>query len=178
MAYVHQLFGAASIQVRLLFEGGLYAMFQSAKPVKAVWHAVTRTVKAKLDFVYVKKKVFENVNKHFGILKAVKFSPTWTIAPPFSSRGFYWSAASVQLEFGESAASVFECGFQSSAAFIHDFTVLRQLGGGIEWDENKEMNTGRLKISLCGWISPHLKTGVICRVLSLFLDVQHQHTSK
>ena len=105
--YNFQLFGAASIQVRLVFEGGLYCMqcFQSAKPMKAVWHGVTRTVKAKLDFVYV-TKVFQNVNKHVGILKEVKFSPTWTIAPPFSSRGFYLSAAYVQCEFGESAASI------------------------------------------------------------------------
>ena len=89
--------------------------FQSAKPMKAVWHGVTRTVKAKLDFVYV-TKVFQNVNKHVGILKEVKFSPTWTIAPPFSSRGFYLSVAYVQCEFGESAASIrvrllIKCGF-------------------------------------------------------------------
>ena len=47
--------------------------FQSAKPVIAVWHDLTSTVKAKLDFVFV-KKVFQNVNKHLRILKAVNLA--------------------------------------------------------------------------------------------------------
>ena len=74
--------------------------FEFAKPVKAVWHDGTRRVKAKLDFVNVKKG-FQNVNEHFGMQKAGEFSPSWTIL----CRQFR-AAAYVQLEFGESAASI------------------------------------------------------------------------
>ena len=38
---------------------------KSTKPVKAIWHDVTCTVKAKLDVVSV-----TNVSKHFGIQKS------------------------------------------------------------------------------------------------------------
>ena len=37
LSAILKLFGAASIQVRLLFEGGFYAIFEYATPVKAVW---------------------------------------------------------------------------------------------------------------------------------------------
>ena len=49
--------------VRLLFKCGFYSRvhymqcFQSAKPVKAVWHDVIWTVKARVDFLNVKKSV-------------------------------------------------------------------------------------------------------------------------
>ena len=52
--------------------------YESAKRVKAVWHKVTCTVKAILDFVSV-TKLFQNLNKHFGMQKAAELSPTWTI---------------------------------------------------------------------------------------------------
>ena len=53
---------AASIQVRLLFEDGLYANALSLQSAKAVWHNinVTDTAKAKLDFVSV-TKLIQNV---------------------------------------------------------------------------------------------------------------------
>ena len=35
---VFQLLSVASIQVRLLFEGGLYADPDSSNPIKSVWH--------------------------------------------------------------------------------------------------------------------------------------------
>ena len=76
---IFQLFGAASVQVRLLFEGGIYAQFWVCKSrVKAVWHDKTCTVNAKLHFVNV-TKLFENVNKHFGMQKVVEFTPQRTI---------------------------------------------------------------------------------------------------
>ena len=52
---------AASIQVRLLFEDGLYANALSLQSAKAVWHNinVTYTAKAKLDFVIT--KLIQNV---------------------------------------------------------------------------------------------------------------------
>ena len=70
--------------VRLLFKCGFYSMAaemqcsESAKAVKAVFHDVTCTVKVKLDFVII-PKLFQNVNKYFGMQKAVAFRPTWTI---------------------------------------------------------------------------------------------------
>ena len=44
---------------------------ESAKPLKAVWHDVKCTLKAKPDFVNV-TKLFQNVNKHFGMQKAAE----------------------------------------------------------------------------------------------------------
>ena len=52
---IFQLFSAASIQVWVLFKCGLYAMFSVCKAMKAVWNDVTRAMKAKLDFVNVRK---------------------------------------------------------------------------------------------------------------------------
>ena len=53
---IFHLFGAASILVWLLFLRAAYMQCcESAKPVKAVWHGVTCTVKAKLNFVNVTK---------------------------------------------------------------------------------------------------------------------------
>ena len=49
-----------------------------AKPVKAVWHDKTCTVKPKLHFVNV-TNLFQKVNKHFGMQEAVEFSPPRTI---------------------------------------------------------------------------------------------------
>ena len=46
--------------------------------MKAAWHDVNCTVKPKLDFVNV-TKLFQNVNKHFGMQKAAELSSTWTI---------------------------------------------------------------------------------------------------
>ena len=94
----------------LLFKCGFYsraAYMQFSyfvKPVKAVWHNGTYTVKAKLDFVNV-TKLFQNVNKHVGMQKSVKCSATWG-GLRFSSRGFYLSAAYMPLEFGETAACI------------------------------------------------------------------------
>ena len=42
-----------------------------AKPAKVVWHDLTCTANAKLDFVNV-TKLFQNVNKHFGVQKRWK----------------------------------------------------------------------------------------------------------
>ena len=51
----------------------------SAKPVKAVWYDVTRTVKVKIDFVNVINDLFQNRSSHLGMQMAVEFSPTWLI---------------------------------------------------------------------------------------------------
>ena len=98
---IFKLFGAAAIQVRLLIESGLQC-FESAKPMKAVWHDVTcrSTLKAKLDTVNV-TKLFQNVSRQFGMQKTVEFSPTW------ATLGHHFQAAAyVQVEFGESVASI------------------------------------------------------------------------
>ena len=87
--------------MRLLFEDGLYAKSWVCKTRKSglahaneskTWHWDCSTI-------------ISNV-KTFDMRKAVGFSPTSTTRPLFSIRGFYTSAAYVQLEFGESAASI------------------------------------------------------------------------
>ena len=72
-----------NILVQLLFKCGFYsrAAMQcswSAKPVKAVWHDVALTLKAKLDFVMV-TAAFQNVNKQFSMQTAMEISLTWTM---------------------------------------------------------------------------------------------------
>ena len=122
----------ASIQVRLLFEGGLYAMFwvcktresSLARRIKCM-----RTVKAKLDFVNHECHEIVSKRKHFGMQKAAELSSTWTISildRPFSSCGFCLGVANVQLEFGESTASIrvrllIKCGF------VHTFCCQKKV---------------------------------------------------
>ena len=73
-----------NVLVQLLFKRGFYSRVaytqfsDFAKLVKAVWHKVTCTAKANLDFVNV-TKFFQNVNKHFGMQKAVEFCLPRTI---------------------------------------------------------------------------------------------------
>ena len=59
---IFQLFVAASIQVRLLFEGGLYANPESVKPVKAVWHMKNESETWHGDC----STIVSNVNKHLA----------------------------------------------------------------------------------------------------------------
>ena len=113
LSAIFQFFGAASIQVRLLFEGGLYAKS---------WVCKTR----KSGLAHVKWKwnltpwLFQNYLKRkqtFGMQKSGKILfYIDDIRPLFSSCGFHSSAVYVQLEFGESAASIWvrlliKCGF-------------------------------------------------------------------
>ena len=51
---------------------------ESANAVKAAWHNLTCTVKAKLDFVNG-TKLFQNVSKYFGMQRAVEFGLTLVI---------------------------------------------------------------------------------------------------
>ena len=115
---------AACVQffVRPLFKCGLYAMFWFSKPAKAVWRDLTCTVKEKLEVVNV-TKLFQNVNRHFGIHKVVEFPTPWTIL----GRQFQ-AASSICVRFMCNVRVSGKCAFLSSAAFIHDFTVFPSLG--------------------------------------------------
>ena len=83
---------------------------------------VTCTVRAKFCFVNV-TNLFQNINKHFWQAKVIEVSSAWAIL------GHHFQAAAsiwVRLMCNLSLVTVrllFECGFWSSAAFIHDFTV-------------------------------------------------------
>ena len=108
-----QLFGASSIQVRLLFKGGLYAKSWVCKSRKSgLAH-----VKWKWNLTLWLFHNYFKCKQTLGMRKAVRFSPTSTTQGRFfSSCGFYRSAANVQFEFGGSAASIrvqllIKCGF-------------------------------------------------------------------
>ena len=102
-----QLFGAAFIQVRLLFEDGLYAMFWLWKARES---SLTQLVSysGSETWLFELKKTVSKCKYTFWHAKNVELSSPWTILGRhwFSSRGFYLSAAYAQLEFGESAASI------------------------------------------------------------------------
>ena len=71
-----------------------------------MWHVL----KVKLDFVNV-TRLFQNVNKHVGVQKAVEFSPTW-----MALGHHYQAAASIRVWLMcnlsvEKARCLFECGF-------------------------------------------------------------------
>ena len=74
---------------------------ESAKPMKAVWHDVTCTVKTTLDFVNV-AKLFQHVNKHFSMQKSGRVQPSmddnW---PSFSSQGFICVPLVCNLSLGK-----------------------------------------------------------------------------
>ena len=101
--------------VWILFECGLYSRAAymhcsgSAKPGKAVWPILARCdmySESELDFVIV-TKLLQNVIKRFGMQRAVEVKP-WTIFGRHSqATSSIMSAANVQHEFGERAASIF-----------------------------------------------------------------------
>ena len=81
--------------------------FESAKLVKAVWHKLTCTVNAKLDFV---TKLFQNVNKQGGMQISVEFSSTWTIlGHHFQATASIWVRLMCNLSWRR-------CGFYLSTA--------------------------------------------------------------
>ena len=100
---IFQVFGAASIRGRPICN---VLSLQNPRKQSGTTHSTVGNRKRNLNFVHV-TKLFPSVNKHFGMQKRGKTKPYMDdIGPPFSSCGFYLSAAFVQLEFGESAASI------------------------------------------------------------------------
>ena len=145
---IFQLFGAASIQVRLLFEGGLYAMF---------WVCKTRESSLARRKMHSESETWlcechEIVSKRTQAFWHAKSG--WTklymdnIGPPFSSCGFYLSAVYVQLEFGERVASIRVRLLRPCAFFSVSRHFFHQTYAGARKKNKmpKEKNTHRLSV--------------------------------
>ena len=76
---IFQFFGAASIQVRILFEGNLYAMFWVCYTCKhGLAHVYSESATLRMLQNYFE---CDQTGKHeaFGVWKSVGFSPTWSL---------------------------------------------------------------------------------------------------
>ena len=105
---IFQLFGVASIRLRLLFEGGLYAKSRVFKTRKSGF----AHVKWKWNLTLRLFQNYFNFKQTVGMWKAVWFRPTSTTPGPFLQ-----AAASVRVRLMCSLSSkkmrlLFECGFQ------------------------------------------------------------------
>ena len=113
--------------LRLLFKCGFYSRAAYMSNVLSLQNPSMQsgtvcTVKVKADFVKVTRR-FQKVNIHFGMQKAIEFSPTWMIlCPHFQAVASFlvWFLCNLSLE---KVRLLFEVGFLSNATFIHDFMV-------------------------------------------------------
>ena len=166
---IFQLFGAASIQVWLLFEGGLYAKSWVCKTrksglahVKWKWNLTLR-----LSQIYFKCKLA------FFMHKVVGFSPTWT-----TLGRFFRAAASIRVQLmcnlsSEKVRLLIKCGFCTRLYGIHKamndiFTALYNLN-------SRPILKGKLHSKII--ISYHVDIFFSCRLFHM-VKVRGQNSNR